>query len=75
MSGTGTPCVAGLFTEEGGAKIFGSKCTTCGTRVIGHGVQVNRKIFCSASCGRKMGYTGFYDRIAESPVIQFMPKH
>ena len=31
MSQTGIPCVAGLFTEEGGARIFGSKCTTCGT--------------------------------------------
>ena len=31
MSENRVPCVAGLFTEEGGAKIFGSKCTTCGT--------------------------------------------
>ncbi|SMB22750.1 conserved protein of unknown function [Sterolibacterium denitrificans] len=31
MSETRVPCVAGLFTEEGGAKIHGSKCTTCGT--------------------------------------------
>lgn len=31
MSEAGIPCVAGLFTEEGGAKIFGSKCTSCGT--------------------------------------------
>lgn len=31
MSQPGIPCVAGLFTEEGGARIFGSRCTACGT--------------------------------------------
>ncbi len=25
------PCIEGLFTEEGGAKIHGSKCATCNT--------------------------------------------
>jgi len=25
------PCVEGLFAEEGGARVFGSRCRTCGT--------------------------------------------
>lgn len=25
------PCVAGLFTNEGGAKVLGSRCAACGT--------------------------------------------
>ncbi|MDH4053714.1 MAG: OB-fold domain-containing protein [Rubrivivax sp.] len=31
MSEQRVPCVEGLFSEEGGAKLHGSRCTTCST--------------------------------------------
>lgn len=31
MSEQRVPCVEGLFSEEGGAKLHGSRCATCGT--------------------------------------------
>ncbi len=31
MSEERVPCVEGLFSEEGGAKLHGAKCTSCGT--------------------------------------------
>ena len=31
MSEERVPCLEGLFSEEGGARIHGSKCATCGT--------------------------------------------
>lgn len=39
------------------------KCEGCGLRVIGHGVEVDNTIFCSAHCARKLGKMGLSDRI------------
>lgn len=36
-------------------------CDHCGCRVIGHGVEANGTIFCSANCARLVGVTAVVD--------------
>jgi hypothetical protein len=36
-------------------------CLHCGCRVIGHGVQVQDKIYCCANCARQEGAQGVED--------------
>lgn len=33
-------------------------CGGCGCRVLGHGVQADDKVFCSAHCARQVGVRG-----------------
>jgi len=38
-------------------------CGRCECRVIGHGVEVDGKLFCCANCSRKDGARGAQDRV------------
>ena len=38
-------------------------CASCGCRVIGHGVQHEKRIYCSAHCARRAGIDGAVDRV------------
>lgn len=38
------------------------KCTDCGCRIIGHGVETGGKMFCCAHCARHDGQDGVKDR-------------
>lgn len=38
-------------------------CGHCGTRVIGHGVEMNTEIYCCAHCAKASGKSGFRDQI------------
>ncbi len=38
-------------------------CGHCGCRIIGHGVEVEGRMFCCASCARKEGEHGARDRV------------
>ncbi|MCM2323155.1 MAG: hypothetical protein NDJ90_07810 [Oligoflexia bacterium] len=38
-------------------------CEHCGAPVIGHGVETESMIFCSAHCSRAAGKTGLRDRL------------
>lgn len=38
------------------------ECVNCGCRVIGHGVESERAIYCSAHCAKRRGERGFEDR-------------
>jgi hypothetical protein len=38
------------------------RCTHCGIRVIGHGVEIDQGIYCSAHCSRSLGKQGAVDR-------------
>ncbi len=38
-------------------------CQHCGCRVIGHGVEVQGAMYCSANCASKEGAQGVRDRI------------
>lgn len=37
------------------------RCTQCGCRVIGHGVQHGETIYCCAHCAERDGATGLVD--------------
>jgi hypothetical protein len=37
-------------------------CAHCGCRVIGHGVEVDDRIYCCANCARHQGETELVDR-------------
>jgi hypothetical protein len=39
------------------------RCATCGTRVIGHGLQAGADIYCCATCAEGNGVKGFVDRL------------
>lgn len=39
-------------------------CTNCGCRVIGHGVEANRAIYCCANCAKAGGDEGAVDNVA-----------
>lgn len=36
-------------------------CTNCGCKIIGHGLQHNTIIYCSAHCARKQGISTLRD--------------
>jgi hypothetical protein len=36
---------------------------TCGTRIVGHGVETDGTFTCCAHCAEQDGETGFEDRI------------
>lgn len=38
------------------------QCAHCGTRVIGHGVENDELIFCSAHCAKEAGVAALADR-------------
>jgi hypothetical protein len=38
------------------------ECDRCGGKIIGHGVEAGKTIFCCAHCARESGETGSRDR-------------
>lgn len=38
-------------------------CAHCGCRIIGHGVEVQGRMFCCAHCAREAGGGGAADRV------------
>ncbi|HLS58661.1 MAG TPA: hypothetical protein VK022_03445 [Paracoccaceae bacterium] len=38
-------------------------CEICGVRIIGHGVEAGKRIFCCAHCAVRAGESGMRDRI------------
>ncbi|NCT66206.1 MAG: hypothetical protein GXC76_01035 [Rhodanobacteraceae bacterium] len=38
-------------------------CAACDCRVIGHGVQHEERIYCSAQCARRAGVGGLVDHV------------
>lgn len=42
--------------------VLAPSCSTCGVRVIGHGLQKGQNIFCSNECARRHGVTDLRDR-------------
>ena len=39
------------------------RCETCGTPIIGHGVQAGETIYCCANCAERDGETELQDRV------------
>ena len=61
-----------LFVQAGGQQhtfdcfecaiqMLAPRCFNCGVVIIGHGVEVDRAIYCSAHCGRARGEIGLCD--------------
>jgi hypothetical protein len=38
-------------------------CSECGVKVLGHGVEVAKDLFCSAHCARLSGFTHIVDHV------------
>jgi len=38
------------------------QCSHCGTRIVGHGVEADDRIFCCAHCARSQGEKSLKDR-------------
>ncbi len=45
-------------------EMLAPRCTECGTRVIGHGVEKGSQVFCCAHCARMEGITELTDHSA-----------
>ncbi|MFI6321839.1 hypothetical protein ACIBG8_30195 [Nonomuraea sp. NPDC050556] len=45
-------------------------CEHCGAKVIGHGVEVDRRWFCCAHCARQEGATAIVDRVMAGVPLQ-----
>lgn len=39
------------------------RCESCGCRILGHGIQVDERMFCSAHCARNVGVVGPSDHV------------
>ena len=39
------------------------KCSHCGCRIIGHGIEAGDKTFCCANCANHAGASGARDRV------------
>jgi hypothetical protein len=49
-----------------------ARCDTCGNeyeRSLGHGVQTDEQMFCSAHCARQRGVRGITDHVGSHVVI------
>lgn len=51
------------------------RCSHCGCKVVGHGVEDSGVIYCCAHCARKMGGVGLDDRVDARASIQFTPAY
>lgn len=40
-------------------------CEGCGVRILGHGVQADDRVFCSAHCARARGVEGLETHVGE----------
>jgi hypothetical protein len=49
---------------ECAAHVIAPKCTHCGCRILGHGIEANGTFFCCAHCAKQSGVQGVADRAA-----------
>lgn len=40
-------------------------CATCGTQIIGHGMESGEDLFCCAGCARHQGITDLKDHVEQ----------
>lgn len=48
---------------ECAAQALAPTCAHCGTRILGHGVESDDRIFCCAHCAAEEGVRGLADRV------------
>jgi hypothetical protein len=44
-------------------------CESCGCRILGHGLQADDRMFCSAHCARSHGVQGLRDHVGARTII------
>ena len=44
-------------------------CKACGCRILGHGVQSEQKMYCSAHCAREQGIDGITTHVGQQPHV------
>lgn len=49
-------------------------CESCGCRILGHGVQSDEHVFCSAHCARRQGISGLTTHVGASGSAQVAPQ-
>ena len=62
-----------VTTHDGKSQVFDSfecavhavapTCEHCGCRILGHGVESDRRMFCCAHCAEQKGVEGLADRV------------
>ncbi len=45
-------------------QVLAPKCSVCGVRIIGHGIEGAGRMFCCACCAERGGISGIVDRVA-----------
>ncbi len=48
---------------ECAAKLIAPKCSHCECTILGHGIEIDNKMFCCAHCSRMDGFVGAKDRV------------
>ena len=48
---------------ECAAQKLAPSCDTCGTRILGHGLEGDGQFFCCDHCAQKAGVSGLNDRV------------
>lgn len=48
---------------ECAAQRIAPTCVTCGTRILGHGLQAGEQMFCCDHCAQKAGVEALNDRV------------
>lgn len=43
--------------------LMAPECSVCGTKIIGHGMEADGKMFCCAHCAEKVGVDEMTDRV------------
>jgi hypothetical protein len=44
-------------------EVMAPRCSQCGLRIIGHGLEANGAMFCCDHCAERSGVSGLRDRI------------
>lgn len=42
--------------------VLAPECEQCGVKIVGHGLEADRKFFCCDNCAEKAGVTNLKDR-------------
>ena len=43
-------------------QVLAPQCSTCGVRIIGHGLEADGRFFCCDNCAERAGITALRDR-------------
>ena len=47
--------------------VLAPECAHCGVKILGHGVEADREMYCCSHCARHSGVRGSVDHVPQSP--------